>query len=882
MFRKPSCIIRRIALAGVITLALSNSVDAAPSSNEIDQAVRDLSSERFDVREKGSQTLFSAGLSAMPVLRRAARDDDPEVRSRAERILDRFAHGIFPDTPKDVTDLAERYQEVEGSEKHTILTELSRKGGYGYVVLAKLAEEEQDLWLAGLIRQILVAESAALPQTAALLLQREDHAAAERLLATGAEAGNEIAIRAYAALLRDEGKLAVKSAELQARLDRGEAEGVNLARELAFLYRAAGDLDRAIAVAEKSGEAALVQTLALERHDWKKLAASFAVEPTTPATEMRRLTLLASTQRLSGDSAAFEKTIAEIQARFKTSPGVYWPVATALLLNDRVDEAVRLLIDQKRYATAFEFDAFAGKFDEALALLPRAKAEGHPEVPRLAAMTARLLWRLGNAAEAKTLLNAAAIDAMADGTEANRFTALATLAEVEREVGHTDAEFVGKAREHLLGALKVAKPTDDRQRLFDGMYPGRGIVVGQWWSTLAPPSPSPDTLWNGALDIVDHLFAGKMTADEWTALGLKLDGPATAPGFNALRMRRLELLIDALDSAGQSALSERYFDRLREVFAWAHDVPRDIYLFVPRWHLRHKQWLAAVETCEICAAKMGYSSDVLWLRGWALHQAGQIKDGDALMEQATHRTLGDDRAMAALADLMTAYEHGADSLAIRRDISRLGTPRGLLYYDNCRFMANDLAGRDPGAAAELWHAFALVVPDLGAKFQGELAYLEIPRFAHYQEARSLYQHGRVPEAMAAFREMLARAPVSIEFITEAVPELKTLGQETAARELFDAVYRPLRDLCAKYPDSGHLRNEIAWLAVKCGYELEAASVDAERSVELRPRDTSGIDTLAEIYYRLGNREKAVGLMKQCEVFEPNQARHGQRRAEFEK
>ena len=49
MFRKPSRIIRRLAMAGAISLALANVVDAAPSRIEIDQAVRDLSNARFEV-----------------------------------------------------------------------------------------------------------------------------------------------------------------------------------------------------------------------------------------------------------------------------------------------------------------------------------------------------------------------------------------------------------------------------------------------------------------------------------------------------------------------------------------------------------------------------------------------------------------------------------------------------------------------------------------------------------------------------------------------------------------------------------------------------------------------------------------------------------------
>ena len=882
MFRAVIPNILRMAWMGAGVIVFTTVAIGAPSPAQIEQSARDLSSDRFDVREKASETLFSAGLAALPALRQAAKDEDPEVRFRAEKILERFAHGIFPDTPPEVAELAERYLQVEGTEKHTILTELSRKGGYGYVVLAKLAEEEQDGWLAGVIRQMLVEESASLSQTAAVLLQQDDREAAERLLSIVADAGNEIAIRAYAALMQDEGKLAAKCAQLQAGLDRGDSDVMNVRRKLAFLYRAAGDLGRATAVAETAGDAGLLQAFALEQHDWKKLASLLAAQRATPVTEMRRLTLLATAERFSGDTVAFEKTLSEIRTQYKTKNGVYWPVVTALLLNDRVEEAVQLLVDQKRYTTAFEFYAFAGKFDEALALLPRAKDDGNADAPQLAALSARIQWRLGNTTEAKALLNSAAIDAMVDGTEATRFNALATIAGVEQELGRADPEFAGNAQVHLRGALKVAKPTDNRQRLFDSMYPGQGVLAGRWWDALAPAPGSPGPVWAGALQTLNQIIGGQLNVEEWTSLAGKLDDVVANPNFSAVRMRRLELLIDALDAAGHTELSEQYFDRLREVFAWAHDVSRDLYIFVPQWQVRHKRWLAAAETCEICTAKIGPAPDLLWLRGWALHQAGQEKSGDALMEQAKHRTLGDERSMAALADMMAAYGDDKDALIVHQNIARLGAPRSLHYYESCRFNANKLADQNPGAAAVLWQTFSLVIPDLGANFQRELAPLEIPRFAQFQQARALYRNGRIPEAMQAFRAILAHAPTRIEFITEAVPELKTLGQEAAARELFDAVYKPLRALCNQYPKSSYLRNEIAWLAVRCGYELEAALGYAERSVALQPRETNGIDTLAEIYFRRGNREKAVELMMQCEKIEPNQPRHRQRREAFEK
>ena len=81
------------------------------------------------------------------------------------------------------------------------------------------------------------------------------------------------------------------------------------------------------------------------------------------------------------------------------------------------------------------------------------------------------------------------------------------------------------------------------------------------------------------------------------------------------------------------------------------------------------------------------------IRGWALHEAGQTKAGDALMESVKHRTLGDERSMAILADTMAAHDHPEDALTVRTEITLLGAPRTLVYYDTCRFLAVESADR---------------------------------------------------------------------------------------------------------------------------------------------------------------------------------------------
>src|SRR5262245_97638 len=80
-----------------------------PTPAEIEQLVRPLGDKRFPTREQAAKKLWQIGAAAEPVLRRAVKDPDVEIAERARSLLDKFAWGIFPDTPEKVVAELERY-----------------------------------------------------------------------------------------------------------------------------------------------------------------------------------------------------------------------------------------------------------------------------------------------------------------------------------------------------------------------------------------------------------------------------------------------------------------------------------------------------------------------------------------------------------------------------------------------------------------------------------------------------------------------------------------------------------------------------------------------------------------------------------------------------
>src|SRR5688500_3528576 len=118
--------------------------DPRPVDVRIAEAVRDLGADDFRVREKAGEVLWSLGDAAVPALKEAAAGDDPEVSRRARAVLDKFAYGIRPDTPRAVLDLLEQYRTGNERQKQAAAEALASLELPGPQVLLKLCLEERD------------------------------------------------------------------------------------------------------------------------------------------------------------------------------------------------------------------------------------------------------------------------------------------------------------------------------------------------------------------------------------------------------------------------------------------------------------------------------------------------------------------------------------------------------------------------------------------------------------------------------------------------------------------------------------------------------------------------------------------------------------------
>src|SRR5262245_37768003 len=114
-----------LLLVGTQVAAEAPAAVEAPTPEAIAQAIRDLGGDRFADREKASRFLWAAGAAAEPALEKAAASPDPEVSRRAKAVLDRFRWGIYPDTPRELVALIDRYRAGTQEAKRDAAGELA-------------------------------------------------------------------------------------------------------------------------------------------------------------------------------------------------------------------------------------------------------------------------------------------------------------------------------------------------------------------------------------------------------------------------------------------------------------------------------------------------------------------------------------------------------------------------------------------------------------------------------------------------------------------------------------------------------------------------------------------------------------------------------------
>ena len=324
----PRVLLLTFLLTGLISITKAQPTPADPEPNkgeQIEALVEQLGAATYKAREAASLALWKQGLSAIPLVRQAAKSDDPEISVRAQAILGKFTNGDIFGLPEEMKKLVANFREANTYERQTIFAKImAAEGGseIGPLLLDQHADGESRV-------ELIKGAAVALSKLARQQILNNKLIQAEQLLRMRAEAKTKMG----------EADLAVFLA-LQSPDKASAIPGVEARR-----LRVLGRTDEALALTRGVDSLnGLRRTILMERGEWQELAAE--QEKNFSAVNAQSLGLRAAYHRLANNADETAEALDDIRA-YEKNRKADWHIIETLMLNDLFEEGVERYLAQE-------------------------------------------------------------------------------------------------------------------------------------------------------------------------------------------------------------------------------------------------------------------------------------------------------------------------------------------------------------------------------------------------------------------------------------------------------------------------------------------------------------------------------------------------------
>jgi tetratricopeptide (TPR) repeat protein len=864
-----------LLLLAILGSSADTSEQKKPTLKQIAQWVEQLGDNDFKVRENSSKKLWQAGAAAESILEKVVNSDDPEVVRRARELLDKFRWGIYPDTPAEIVALIRAYQSSAGIPRIEVLHKLLDSGDTGLRAVLKIAAAETDANQRDMLGDAIANR---LPTSFLLAVTEGKYEYFERLLEFSHEAKfvSHTQFVAYWLLRR---KLPERIAHFTTRLN-AHPEDKWLAETLVYLHRANGDLIAASTAATKCDRPALLEDILVELGDWRALVGSS--DNTRANNTAENWAFRAAFARLAGKQNQFEKAVRELCESSKGKPQEF-AAAKGLLLNDRPAEGLDLLRTlPKSRGVLFDILRARLEFGAALGLAEKDEippSEDYSNIPSLYLARARLLCFLGDkGGEALFDRYAERIkDEIDPGWVENLLTE-------EMRAGLRDRAFAHAAKALSIAPPKILRNSAGKSRgsrYFAILFPQHAKTAEVWWVVLRRQFQDEQPA--AAMNRLRQLLEGRIAAKEvktWTDYAVLFvqntdrwsnSWPRPEAWWPALAE---VVLLAGLDDLAFS-LSEKSKDpdsllRLGDLLAakkqWAKAAER----YLKAWEDRVSPGTErGKRTQSQSDGEPFYHSLPLFLAGDALVNAGQKQEGRKLIEQAHRIPFASAVARKDFLNDLSRRGHREAALRETELLLRVSEPNSLDSAPAIRSLANlALSRKDYLKAANGFEQSMLLCLNYNINFIFSAAYVNEPARIHQLRAVGLLAAGKLDEALKHIEIALDYSPGYADLAILFVPELERRGYKKEATDLFNRCYGTFEKLCRDYPRCATAHNEAAWISACCRRNLDRALEHAQKAIELVPTHAGYHDTLAEVYFQRGDKEKSIALQKRAIELDP--------------
>jgi len=844
----------------VCCLLLVSGVSALGADATRAENIRKLASEHYAERVEATQALWAQGPAAVDALKEASRSRDPEMALRARDILRKIDLGIAPDTDPQIIQLIERYRTANQTQKATIFHELRRLRAWRQI-LRLYAHEVDPLMRDNLER---VVDGIALLAARERIARGDPDGALEYLEMGRGTAGGLISVAAFH---RARGTL---QAEIESTADKVGKQDLAW---LTALHRAAGDVESAARTARAGGDihlAVMMEMLVGDPLPWLKHTAT---EAEKDAESTYGNYARAAAARWRGDVSIPE--LATIRRQLRShDEGVRLRSMAELLLLGEPDAALR------SFSHHFPDEAFAAydsveNLDGALAVLGL-----DPEKPDYQGYIEPLIKRVcqppGNRldeedenrddAVRKLMVICSFLEKRGAHDKLDRWVAPAVLKFAGvHQARFTDlmSDFFG-AGTSTVGAPEMAMRIAiewagrDPRRWDEMVIAAFGEEHGfpQWWDLLAKVAPdeTPAERLRGMLALFGYIKDAGNLYERWIDAVWKHFETSREP----------DKVLESLDFLTNNISDIELIEKLRETNAGRENADEEGNMFgnllvdtaAGRWGDVADMFLTQIarlaEQGEARAEMHAYAAA-------SLRNARRFEEADAQEAWAESLALGDLRANLSIAQ---AFGFGRDydraTQWYRRAVIE-ANPGDSRFKQVLRSYVNELMDRREfgliAACSEILALLDVMDTSVGV---APIALTRLRQQIDFARALSL-----PPEQEGIARQMLRNAhaimPTDGGLADHFFPSLFESSFRDLHDELFEISWHKITASLGVFPDSDNTMNTAVWFASRSVRRLEEAKRMQERAIELYPRSPAYIDTLAEVYFAMGNRAEAVRL-----------------------
>ena len=827
-----------------------------PGKEEILKTINELKSDDFKVREAATKRIWQMGRIAEPYLRQAVAQDSAELFYRGKKILNEFKLGLYPDTPENIRNLVQTYRTRSIQDKELAINNLIRLEETD--ILIRLVKQENDPNIRATVATRIAAD---VEKKAPELIFSDQLEEAEELLQLAAL--STPGMRSYSAFLMQSGKLDTAIKEQRELINDSRTD----AELLAWMLRIRGDFTEAEQIFTKLGDNTRARETRVAGGNLQAYAEMFT-DPSRRTTDT--LGFGAAVARLSGDMEKFERITADIEQYAKALPDELDRCLNALIINGDFNRAFRLAGKMNRTELA-NMETWRYRFDEAF------KALGVTE------KNAPYKQWLGEFKDNFKITSEKQID-----------TAIMPAVKVAEGCILTgqleEAQKIMQETATLLQARKAS--------LVPLIYRESQLKLNKL--ALKHAESAMKLAIEG--DVIETLFQEEDEAGTrrcWEQIGRQFVGePVTS---------RLERMSALFDLSQQDKLREKRQETIDALIASAktagqRETGQALWQSVAYLGRLHGQWdLAAMATGQwvqllgnealwfnlmaygdilMDAGKPEMAAEqydkawkiepsnptLLYLKALALHDSGEEARAASLKKKASQMATGDINKRHYLAYYM--WLHNDQEMAREQDriILRLANPREGAHPEALRRRYADLKmNGKPSEAATALECYLLskMQPVNQRNVISRKAALSYAMDLGTLQAKSAIENGQANEAAAQIATLQEINSSDSSMLEDIYQLLVDAGKQTEADALFATTYATCKSVADQFPGRAQHHNNLAWLLSRCAKKLDDALLHANRAVDSEPENGAFLDTLAEVHFQLGDREKAVKISEKA-------------------